>query len=124
MAVRMELLQGFGHAPVQETPARSAQFGVGDIAQPVVAEVVGIAALFLDDTPLPEFFQAQHHFIFAARAGRRQQLIAKGASDHGRQAGHFLSGGRKLAKARPDHGVDIGRQQGNGLVGGQCMAHA
>jgi hypothetical protein len=46
-----------------------ADFGIGDLAELVVAEVVGVCALFAHDPPLPQLVERAHQIVFINVAG-------------------------------------------------------
>jgi hypothetical protein len=101
--VLVERLDRPRHALVDLAPPCRSQAGIGDLANLVVAEVVGISPMLVHDPAPPQLVEAAHERIVIVVACARQDVEVKRPPDHRRDAGHLAREGRELRQARFDH---------------------
>ena len=76
--------EGFGDAPVEQTPPCRAEIGIGHLTQLVVGKVVSVEAVRAHDAMLPQLVECCGERFFIQEAASRQHLELEAASDGGR----------------------------------------
>src|SRR5260221_9541422 len=85
-----------------------AQSKIGDLADLIVTEVVGLGALLAQNVAPPKLIQAANKGVLVRLAGAGQQVRAKAASNRRRQADEIVRRSGQLRQAGIDHGPYLG----------------
>ena len=97
--------EGGRHGEVVAPSAHRALAEVGDLAQLVVAEVVGIGAALGDDAPPPQLVQGGHQHVLTDVGGPGQQLGREGEADRRRDVGELAGRPREQSETGLDDGL-------------------
>ncbi|MFN8537681.1 MAG: hypothetical protein U0232_09425 [Thermomicrobiales bacterium] len=100
-------LQRAGDAQVLLPPPHRTEGEVGDLADRVVAEVVGVAPLLAHEAALPEFVQAAHEGRLVRFARPRQHLRRELPPDRRGHPDQLTGRCRQLRQPRLDHRLHL-----------------
>ena len=104
-------LDGLGDPAVKQTSPGGGDLAVGNIADPVVAQVVAVRPTLADQPPLPELVQGGSDLRFVKVARHGQSVEWKVASPRRRELCKPACVRRELSESGNNHGAHSGWQR-------------
>ena len=106
----VEQLERLGDPPVEQPSPARADARIRGVADPVMAEVVGVEALLADDLALPQLVERPDQAGLLELARLFEDLEREGATDRGGDLERLRRFLGQLVETRPDRGQDPRRQ--------------